>query len=305
MPPNYVKMAMRLAHDVPVSGHSGVNGTIERLRRFAYWPSVNSDVKKYVRMCEVCLKTKVGRARAPVLRNPEVQKLWDRLNLDLIGPLPPSNDNKYILSVVDVLTRYAIAAPMPDKTAVTVARTLVNHVFAPFGPPRSLYSDQGKEFVAQVTTDLIKAFGIHQRHITVYRPQASGLVERFNGHIISILRALVHEHPDSWDISLPLAALAHNTSYHRVLKETPYFLLFLHDANVPYETIVKKPSPWYNIDSLKHEMMLLESSLKRAKIISRSKQIKMQNKLNSTSVIGCMFRKSTMLPNYLLNMLVL
>ena len=257
LPKSYTVLAMKLAHDLPTSGHPGVNGTIERLKRFAYWPTLNKDVKEYVKRCRVCLKTKSCSNRAPILRNPEVQRPWDRLNLDLIGPLPISTDgNKFILSVVDVLTRYAIAVPIPDKSAATVARALINNVFAVFGPPRSLYSDQGKEFVAQLTIDAVKAFGCHQRHITVYRPQASGIVERFNGHIVSILRALAHEHQDSWDISLPLAILAHNTAYHRILKETPYFLLFLRDANVPYEMVSQKPVPWYSLDSLKHEMCL-------------------------------------------------
>ena len=257
LPPSYTKMALKLAHDIPISGHSGINGTVERIKKFAYWPNVNADVKEYVSSCPVCLKTKTSRARAPMLRNPEVMTPWDRINLDLIGPLPKSSDgNQYILSVVDVLTRYCVAVPMPDKMATTVTRSLVNHVFAPFGVPRSLYSDQGKEFVAQVTTDVLKAFGVKQRKITVYRPQASGMVERFNQHIVAILRALVHEHQESWDVSLPLAVFAHNTSYHRVLRESPYFLMFLRDANVPYETIAMNPSPWYNIDNMKQELLL-------------------------------------------------
>ena len=227
------------------------------MKKFAYWPSVNADIRKYVKACKTCLKTKVARGTAPMLRNPEVMRPWDRLNLDLIGPLPTSTDgNKYILSVVDTLTRYSVAVPMPDKAATTVTRCLINHVFAPFGLPRSLYSDQGKEFVAQVTTDVIKAFGVKQRQITVYRPQASGLVERFNQHIVSILRSLVHEHPETWDVSLPLAVLAHNISYHRTLRESPYFLFYLRDANVPYETLALKPSPWYNVDNMKQELLL-------------------------------------------------
>ena len=256
LPQGYVQMALRLAHDIPISGHSGIAGTIERLRSFAYWPNINSDVKKFVRTCKVCLKTKIGRSKAPILRNPEVQRPWDRVNMDLIGPLNVSNDgNKYILTIIDVLTRYAVAVAIADKSASTVARALINHVFAVFGPPRSIYSDQGKEFVAQLTADVIKSFNVRQRTITIYRPQASGLVERYNSHLISILRALVHEHQDSWDMSLPLAMLAHNTSYHRVLRETPYFLMFLRDPNVPYSSLLKAPSPWYNVDSLKHELL--------------------------------------------------
>ena len=258
LPPAYVDKALELAHNIPVSGHTGINGTIEKLKTFAYWPTMSRDAKSYVKLCEVCLKTKPHRgARAPMLRNPEVHKTWDRLNLDLIGPLPVSDDNnRYILSVVDVFSRFGMAIALPDKSVTTVSRAMINHIIGPFGPPRSVYSDQGTEFTGAVLHEVLRAMGVYQRHITAYRPQASGIVERFNGHLVAILRALVYEHPGTWDITLPLATLAYNTSYHRIIRETPYFLFYLRDAYVPFKTILDTPGPFYSVDSMKHEMLL-------------------------------------------------
>ena len=258
LPKSYIQKALRLAHTSAISGHAGISGTIERIKSFAYWPTMYKDAKEYVSGCRVCLQTKPHKAaKAPTLRNPEVQRPWDRLNMDLIGPLPLSMEgNKYILSIVDVLSRYGIATPLPDKSVATVTRAFISSVIGPYGPPRSIYSDQGKEFIGEIMKEVLKSMGVHQRHITVYRPQASGIVERFNGHLISILRSLVHEQPDSWDHSLPLATLAYNTSFHRNLRETPYYLFFLRDPYVQYDAILEKPSPWYNLDSMRQELML-------------------------------------------------
>ena len=258
VPPSYYRKALVLAHSVPISGHTGIHSTLERLKTFAFWPTMAACVKDFVKSCAICLKTKNYKgSKAPILRNPEVDRPYDRLNMDLIGPLPVSNDNnRYILSLVDVLTRYGFAVPIPDKSANTVSRALINHVIGPFGPPRSIYSDSGPEFTAEVTKQVLNAMQVHQRHITVYRPEASGQIERLNGTLISILRALVHEHPGTWDASLPLALLAYNSSFHRTIKESPYFLFFMRDPNLPYSTLLGSQSPWYCIDSVKHEIML-------------------------------------------------
>ena len=258
LPPTYTEKALRLAHEIPVAGHGGMNATVERLKGFAYWPTMVRDTKSYVKSCKACILTKPHRgAKAPTLRNPEVKGRWERLNLDLIGPIPDSDDgNRYILSCVDVLTRYAVTAAMPDKSVATVSRAFINSVVAPYGPPKAVYSDNGKEFTGEVLREVIKVLGISQHHITVYHPQASGLVEKFNGHIVSILRAMVYEQPGTWDISLPIATLAYNTCYHSVLKETPHFLMFIRDCYLPYGSIMDTPRAWYNMDSLKHELMV-------------------------------------------------
>ena len=276
VPPSYYKKALKLAHSVPFSGHCGISTTIERLKSFAFWPTMSRDVKNFVNSCTSCLRTKNSKGhKAPILRNPEVSGTMQRLNMDLIGPLPESQDNhRYILTLVDVLSRYGFAVPLKDKSASTVSRALINQVIGPFGPPRSIYSDSGREFTAEITAQVLKAMGVHQRHITVYRPQASGMVERLNSTLTSILRALVHEHPGSWDASLPLALLAYNTAYHRTLKESPFFIFFLRDPNLPYSTLLGSQSPWYCVDSVKHEMLLRSNTafLLARKYIEEGKQ---------------------------------
>ena len=49
-----------------------------------------------------------------------------------------------ILIVTDVFTKFVWAVPTRDQRAVTVARTLVKHIFLPFGCPLRLHSDWAK-----------------------------------------------------------------------------------------------------------------------------------------------------------------
>ena len=47
------------------------------------------------------------------------------VHIDLVGPLPPSNGNAYLLPCIDRYTRWPEAIPISDMMPVTVARAFV------------------------------------------------------------------------------------------------------------------------------------------------------------------------------------
>ena len=60
-----------------------------------------------------------------------------------------------------------------------------------------------------------------------------------------------------WDDMLPVAIYAYNTTYHRVLRECPYYLLHLRDPQIPYQMLETVPGPWYNVDDYKAERAIV------------------------------------------------
>lgn len=73
------------------------------------------------------------------------------LGVDLIGPLKmTAKQNKYIITMTDLFTKWVVAHPLPDKTGASVAKAIVK-VFHTYGPPLRIVTDQGKEFVNEVT----------------------------------------------------------------------------------------------------------------------------------------------------------
>ncbi|XP_076065272.1 uncharacterized protein LOC143039284 [Oratosquilla oratoria] len=78
----------------------------------------------------------------------QLEELRLRVHVDLISPLATTlNGAKYILTVVDVLTRFLVAVSIKSKEARTVARAFLNHVLAIHGAPRQVISDGGGEFM--------------------------------------------------------------------------------------------------------------------------------------------------------------
>nr|GEU48826.1 reverse transcriptase domain-containing protein [Tanacetum cinerariifolium] len=69
----------------------------------------------------------------------------ENLGIDFVGPFPSSRGNKYILVAVDYLSKWVEAKALPTNDARVVCKFLKN-LFARFGTPRAIISDQGTHF---------------------------------------------------------------------------------------------------------------------------------------------------------------
>ena len=73
----------------------------------------------------------------------------------MIGPLTTTDDNnKYIMTVTDLFTKFVYAEPLKNKSADAVNGAL-RRTFYLYGPPLKLITDQGREFCNQVWNDKI------------------------------------------------------------------------------------------------------------------------------------------------------
>ena len=76
------------------------------------------------------------------------------LFVDLVGPMPVTREKKkYILTLEDGFTRYAMAIPLHNKEAATVSKAIMETYVSVFGTPTSIHSDQGEELTAEVFKD--------------------------------------------------------------------------------------------------------------------------------------------------------
>ena len=57
-------------------------------------------------------------------------QFWKQVGVDLIGPMPvTARGYKYIITLTDYFTKWAEAAPLPDKTALEVAKFMYSVSF--------------------------------------------------------------------------------------------------------------------------------------------------------------------------------
>ena len=100
-------------------------------------------------------------------------------------------------------------------------------------------------------------FKVKHTHISAYHPSSNGLVERANATIMKIVRPMVMDNPTIWDQMLPMAVFAYNSGYQRAIKESPHFLLYHVDPQIPYDKVFSQPAPWYTLESYKEQMALI------------------------------------------------
>ena len=73
-----------------------------------------------------------------------------------MGPFPSSLGNKYILVMVDYVSKWVEAMPTLTNDAKVVKNMLKKVIFPRFGTPRALISDGGSHFCNHVIEALLK-----------------------------------------------------------------------------------------------------------------------------------------------------
>ena len=179
---------LKLAHSIPLAGHLGDKKTAERVKKRFYWPTLYKDVENYCKACEECQKCSPGRGtRVPLVPLPIMTEPFQRIAMDIVGPLPRSRmGNKYILVVCDYATRFPEAFALKSIDAEHVAEALMS-LFSRMGVPKEILTDQGTNFTSRLLEKLYQLLGVKAIRTSPYHPQTDGLVERFNGTLKAML----------------------------------------------------------------------------------------------------------------------
>ena len=86
-------------------------------------------------------------------------------------------DQGNILVIVDAGSGWIEAFPTGNRTPETV-KIYLSQIFARFGIPKTLVSDNGPEFVSGDLKQWRESLGIKKMESPVYHPRANGLAER-------------------------------------------------------------------------------------------------------------------------------
>jgi len=202
-----------------------------------------TDVRTHIETCLSCQhrKTSHRSPKLPVGHRP-VMRAFQCVAVDLVEYKSLSQGNRFILSVIDHLTRFVILIAIKDKAARTIVRQLIERVFSVFGSPETLHSDQGTEFENQLVKELQSVFGYKKTRTAAFRPQGNSVLERVHSTVHNMLAMYSNLSFDNWAELLPFVQLAHNTAYSTTLQETPHFLMFGRAAVLPVDLILGVPS---------------------------------------------------------------
>ena len=238
-PESLVPAIIRANHGPAISGHWGLQRTLERIMVDFFWPTMARDTANYISACPECqqiLDRPGTKERAPLNSWPPPTGQHQRIHCDLVGPMKTSDSFKYVLVITDAYDRFVELSVLPNKTAETVGRAIFTSWFCRWGCPSLIVVDGGKEFANSVLAAFLRAMQTDRHVISPLHPQANGQVERFNRSLKAYLTALDSTTLE-WEAYIPTLQWAHNSSYNRNTHMSPFYLRTLQDPKFPWSSI--------------------------------------------------------------------
>lgn len=176
-------------HSDITAGHFGIRKTLNRICQKYYWPGVANDVRKFINSCHECLKFKSPQLKpAGFMHTTQTSFPWEVITADFVGPLPRSSKlNKYLLVIQDKFTKWVECVPLREATATGLKKAIRERIFAKFGWPKKLITDNGSQFTAKMFIDFLRENYVIHVLTPPYSPQCNS-TERANRTINTLIK---------------------------------------------------------------------------------------------------------------------
>ena len=222
LPKNYRRKVLHIAHTIPLGGHLAKKRTARRVMKCFYWPTLFQDAGDFCKSCEECQKcTRRRGSRAPMIPMPLLTTPFERVAMDIIGPLPRSRSE---------------AVPLKSIEAEKIVEELVA-IFARVGIPKEILTDQGSNFTSQLLAELYRLLKVSAIRTSPYHPQTDGLVERFNQTLKEMLRKSAQEDGKDWDKLIPYVLFAYREVPQESTGYSPFELVYGREVRGPMDVL--------------------------------------------------------------------
>lgn len=170
-----------------------------------------------------------------------VKGLYDTFQADLIEMKQYSKENnrfKYILTVIDIFSKFAWARAVQSKTGEEVTRAMKSIFDSCLRIPKNMHTDQGKEFYNKYFSALMNEHKIN--HYSTFSSLKAQIVERFNRTLMNkIWRLFSFNGSYKWIHILPSVIDDYNNTKHRTIGLKP-IEVSENNANNLLDTVYKK-----------------------------------------------------------------
>ncbi|KAK0135266.1 hypothetical protein N1851_028900 [Merluccius polli] len=222
MPLSLQQRVLELAHE----SHQGIAKTKALLREKVWFPNIDQQAEALSRNCLACQATTPITRTEPLKMSELPEAPWHSVSADFYGPLP---SGEYLLVIVDDYTRYPVVNTIRSTSANVVVPSM-DSVFAMFGIPRVVRTDNGPPFNGSQFAQFASYMGFHHRKITPLWPQANATAERFMRTLGKIIRiAPMQGLP--WKQQLNIFLREYRSTPHCTTGRSPAELMFQRPMN--------------------------------------------------------------------------
>ena len=169
MPPQGREVVLAELH----SGHLGISRMKSLMHGLVWWSGIDTEVEAVVKKCYLCQQVQPVSPPAPLHPWQWPSHPRSRLHLDFAGSVA----GKMLLVVIDAYSKWIEVIPMVSITASATLQQL-RKLFAQFGLPQTLVSDNGLRFRFEEFKEFCRQNGIKHIPAAPYHPSSNGLAEQ-------------------------------------------------------------------------------------------------------------------------------
>uniref|UniRef100_A0A1I8P5A3 Integrase catalytic domain-containing protein n=1 Tax=Stomoxys calcitrans TaxID=35570 RepID=A0A1I8P5A3_STOCA len=155
-------------------------------RSFVYWPGIDKEIENVPKSCKDCAE---NANDPPKFRDHHWQypkSPWERIHVDYAGPFLGS----MLLIVTDAYSKWIEVKVTPTSTS-SATITILDELFATYGVPTMLVSDNGTCFSSKEFKDYLTKIGVRYHKFTApYHPSTNGQAERSVQTVKNAMKAL-------------------------------------------------------------------------------------------------------------------
>jgi len=195
------------------SGHAAYTKTYSNILDRYIWPGMTTQIADVVRTCNQCSFHGDKLPKAPIQGHVTAAEPSQRIMMDVVH-MDEVEGYKYLVTLVDVFSRWAMAVPVENIKAATITRALRRQAIPNgMGRPFEFLIDGGSEFKKELQA-ACSAWGSKWRPHTPHHSESAGAVERFNKTIELRIAHFTKHCSCNWLDAMPLALEAYNGSIH-------------------------------------------------------------------------------------------
>ncbi|XP_049527925.1 uncharacterized protein K02A2.6-like [Dermacentor silvarum] len=159
---------LQLLHE----GHPGNTRMKMLSRSHVWWPKLNELVEETVRRCSTCQLSQNAAPAIPLMSWGRPARRWQRVHLDFAY-----YKQDWFLVLVDAHSNWVDVIHMKSTTASKTVEKL-RTVFAAFGLPEQIVTDNGPQFVSDEFAVFLRSNAVQHVKTPPYHPASNGAAER-------------------------------------------------------------------------------------------------------------------------------
>jgi hypothetical protein len=192
-------------HDQFASEHLDIRRTYKYFYKWYYWSQMKESVKKYVKNCHICKRSKASRNKYSELLNflSISNRSWTNIIMNFVTELSKiKNDFNAILMIMNRLTKmhYYVSCVIKEENTFVekTIRLLIDHVWKLHELSSTIISDRESQFIFFVWKTVCETLKINVKLSTTFHSKTDDQSEITNQEMKRYLRSYCNYQQDDW-----------------------------------------------------------------------------------------------------------